>query len=176
MSIVTRTGDAGSTSLMFNRRVPKHHPRVEAYGAVDELSAALGLARARCGDPALNQRLANIQQELILFMGELATDAADLERFRLAGFGAVEPAMTTRLEAWILEIEQTLPPPSGWLLPGQDETSAALHLARTVCRRAERKTSALLAGGLVSNQETLIYLNRLGDLLWLIARQVEAAG
>lgn len=176
MSIVTRTGDAGTTSLMFNRRVPKHHPRVEAYGAVDELNAALGLARARCADTALNERLAGLQQELILLMGELATDSADLERFRRAGFHTVEPAMTARLEVWIGELEATLPPPRGWLLPGHDESSAALHLARTVCRRAERLTSVLLTHHQHDNPETLIYLNRLGDLLWLIARRVEENG
>lgn len=174
-SIVTRTGDAGTTSLMFNRRVPKHHPRVEAYGVVDELNAALGLVRAGVADPALKARIVEIQKELIVFMGELATDPADLERYLQAGFKQVQPEMTARLDGWVEEVEAELPPPQGWLLPGHNELSARLHVARTVCRRAERKASALLSSGDLRNSDSLTYLNRLGDLLWLWARQAEAA-
>ncbi|MCP5516113.1 MAG: cob(I)yrinic acid a,c-diamide adenosyltransferase [Verrucomicrobiales bacterium] len=174
-SIVTRTGDAGTTSLMFNRRVPKHHPRVEAYGVVDELNAALGLARARVPEAEWKERILQIQRELILFMGELATDTADRERYLQAGYGVLETRMATRLEGWIAALEARLPVPQGWSLPGADEVSAALHVARTVCRRAERKVSALLAAGDLPNTDPLTYLNRLGDLLWLWARQAETA-
>lgn len=173
MSIVTRTGDAGRTSLMFGRRVAKDHPRVEACGAVDELSAALGLARGRSGEPLLRERLGAIQHQLIALMGELATAPEDLPRYAQAGFQIVEPEMTLLLEEQIAGVERRLPPPNGWLLPGEDEVSATLHLARTVCRRAERRVAALQGAGDLPNPEPLVYLNRLADLLWLLAREAE---
>ncbi|RME92510.1 MAG: cob(I)yrinic acid a,c-diamide adenosyltransferase [Verrucomicrobia bacterium] len=174
-SIVTKTGDAGTTSLMFGRRVPKDHPRVEACGAVDELSAALGLARARTRDAVLASRLEAIQRQLIPLMGELATDTQDLEKYLRAGYRMVTGEMTQELEAMIAEVEGSLPPPEGWLLPGTDEVSAALHLARTVCRRAERRVAVLAREKQLPNPEPTVYLNRLADLLWLLARQVETS-
>lgn len=174
-SIVTKSGDAGTTSLMFGRRVPKDHPRVEACGAVDELSAALGLARAWTRDAAMADRLQRIQQQLIPLMGELATETEDLEKYLRAGYRMVTEEMTRELERMIAEVEGSLPPPSGWLLPGVEQVSATLHLARTVCRRAERRVAVLARENQLPNPEPTVYLNRLGDLLWLLARQAETA-
>lgn len=106
-------------------------------------------------------------------MGELATVTEDLQRYAEAGFQMVRPEMTSLIEGHIAAVEQRLPPSAGWLLPGADEVSAALHLARTVCRRAERRVAGLQAAGELPNAEPLVYLNRLADLLWLLAREAE---
>src|SRR5215471_5211862 len=98
MSIVTKTGDQGTTGLMYNRRVPKNHPRVEAYGAVDELTAAIGLARACADSDFLRDSLRSVQKDLITLMGELATLAEDLSRYVKDGFSLVGPELTSRLE------------------------------------------------------------------------------
>ena len=174
MSIVTKRGDRGMTALMYNRQVSKCHPRVEAYGSVDELNAALGLARAAAEHDLLRERLATIQKHLILLMGELATAVEDLPRYVKDGHSLVTPAMTATLEKWITELEAANVSAKGWAMPGANTASAALDLARTVCRRAERRACALQEAAQLDNPETLIYLNRLSDLLWLLARWVEA--
>ncbi len=171
MSIVTRTGDHGATGLMYNRRVTKHHPRVEAYGAVDELNAALGLARAQAAPHPLAGALLNLQHDLVILMGELATATEDLNRYAADGFPRVTPQLTGRLDQWIHDLEERLPLPRGWAMPGDGSLSAALDLARTICRRAERRVSALREAEPSSNPEILTYLNRLADLLWLLARE-----
>jgi cob(I)alamin adenosyltransferase len=173
MSIVTKGGDRGTTGLMYNRRVSKCHPRVEACGAVDELNAAIGLARAGAGDDFVRENLAAIQQDLVRLMGELATAVEDLPRYAKDGHGRVTPAMTAQLEEWVGKIEAGKVCPSGWATPGANAVSAALDLARTVCRRAERRACALHEAGQLQNTEILVYLNRLSDLLWLFARWVE---
>ncbi len=174
MSVVTKKGDHGTTVLMYNRRVPKCHPRVEAYGAVDELHAALGLARAGVADHFVRDSLAAIQSDLVLLMGELATAVEDLPRYAREGHGLVTGAMTTRLESLVATIEAAKVSPAGWATPGANAVSAALDLARTVCRRAERRACALQEVGQLQNAEILVYLNRLSDLLWLLARWAEA--
>src|SRR5687767_7804666 len=105
MSIVTKTGDDGTTGLMYNRRVPKSSPRVDAYGSVDELNAALGMARSTVVDRRMASRLLEIQRELVTLMGELAVAGEDLERYKKDGFKLVEASMTQKLEAWVKEIE-----------------------------------------------------------------------
>src|SRR5512137_1734184 len=105
MSIVTKRGDRGTTGLMYNRRVSKCHPRVEAYGAVDELNAAIGLARAAAEDDRLRRSLTAIQKDLVLLMGELATTVEDLPRYVKEGHALVTPGMTARLEDLVGEIE-----------------------------------------------------------------------
>src|SRR5208337_4102499 len=105
MSIVTKTGDDGSTGLMYNRRVSKCHPRVEAYGAVDELNAALGLARASAGHPFVSDRLLEMQKALVTLMGELATQPDDLPRYAQDGFPLVSPEMTAQLDRVVKENE-----------------------------------------------------------------------
>jgi cob(I)alamin adenosyltransferase len=173
MSIVTKGGDQGTTALMYNRRISKCHPRVEAYGAVDELNAAIGLARAAAQDGGLRDHLAATQQDLVRLMGELATQVEDLPRYVKDGHSLVTSAMTSSLDKWIAELETAKLPTKGWAMPGANTTSAALDLARTVCRRAERRACALQDADQLHNAEIVIYLNRLSDLLWLLARSVE---
>ena len=105
MSIATRTGDAGHTGLMYNRRVAKSHPRVEAYGSVDELNAALGLARAHSEAPFVRDNLLLVQHDLVTLMGELATGVEDLPRYVKDGFGLVTPELTAKLDRWVAETE-----------------------------------------------------------------------
>jgi cob(I)alamin adenosyltransferase len=174
-SIVTKTGDDGTTGLMYNRRVSKCDPRVEAYGAVDELNTALGLARAS-GPPAhLAEQLIAIQRQLVIVMGELATLPADLPRYAKDGFSLVTAEMTAGLEAVVAGIEAQKVSFKGWATPGATLPAAALDLARTACRRAERRSWALREAGQLDNLEILLYLNRLSDALWLMARQAEQA-
>jgi cob(I)alamin adenosyltransferase len=173
MSIVTKTGDDGTTGLMFNRRVPKTDPRVEAYGTVDELNAALGLARATAEADSIRKNLLAIQQDLVALMGELATVPEDFERYRKQGYAVLKPDMTARLEELVRQIESQKISLKGWATPGNDLNSAALDLARTACRRAERRVCGLQESGQLQNKEALLYLNRLSDLLWLLARWAE---
>ena len=165
MSIVTRTGDDGTTSLMYGRRVPKSHPRIAVCGAIDELNAALGLARAEAGGDALLP----IQKELIGLMGELATLDEDMPRYIKDGFPLISAESVMRLDQLAAKLEALLPPFKDWVMPGANSASAAIDFARTVCRRAERHISELDP----RNTEILIYVNRLSDVLWLMARALE---
>ena len=174
MSIVTRTGDQGTTGLMYNRRVPKHHPRVAAYGSVDELNAALGLARATTTETFVAGNLLLIQKDLVVLMGELCVQPEDLPRYLADGYSAVTPAMTAKLEALVREIEAQNISFKGWATPGANPSSATLDVARTVCRRAERAVCLLNDSGEAVNPEIIIFLNRLSDLLWLFARWAES--
>jgi len=176
MSIVTKTGDGGTTGLMYGRRVPKNHPRVEAYGAVDELNATLGLARAMAGEGFIRENVMLVQKELVGLMGELSVLPEDLERYEKDGYPAVTPGMTAKMDALVREIEAQNIPLKDWATPGATVNSAALDMARTVCRRAERQVFALKQAGGLKNTEILVYLNRLSDLLWLMARWVENRG
>ena len=173
MSIVTKTGDKGTTALMYGRRVSKCHPRVEAYGCVDELNTALGLARATAEHDFVRDNLLLIQKDLVILMGELATAVEDLSRYVKDGYSLVTPPMTVKLEQAIREIESQNISFKGWATPGATVHAAALDLARTVCRRAERRVCALQDADELQNPEIIIYLNRLADLLWLFARWVE---
>jgi cob(I)alamin adenosyltransferase len=173
MSIATKTGDGGTTGLMYNRRVPKTHARVEAYGTVDELNAALGLARATATEDFVRDSLFWIQKSLVDLMGELSVTPGDLPRYAKDGHTLVTPAMTAKLDALVKEIEAQKVSFNGWATPGATKNSAALDVARTVCRRAERRVCALQEAGEMKNAEIIIYLNRLSDLLWLFARWTE---
>jgi len=173
MSIVTKTGDRGTTGLMYNRRVSKCHPRVEAYGVVDELNAALGLARAAATETFIRTEVLAIQKELVILMGELATAAEDLEKYASDGFSLVTSDMTGRLEQIVRQLESQNISYHGWATPGENQSAATLDLARTTCRRAERRVCSLEDAGQLQNSEILIYLNRLSDLLWLMARWAE---
>jgi len=173
MSIATKTGDGGTTGLMYGRRVSKTHPRVEACGTVDELNAVLGLARASAADDFVRDHLFWIQKSLVDLMGELGVPPEDLLRYVQDGYTLVTPAMTVKLDALVQEIEAQQVSFKGWATPGATKNSAALDFARTVCRRAERRVCALREAGELKNAEIVIYLNRLSDLLWLFARWVE---
>jgi cob(I)alamin adenosyltransferase len=173
MSIVTKTGDQGTTGLMYNRRVSKCHPRVEAYGAVDEINAAIGMARATAEQDFVRDNLLAIQKDLVVLMGELATLPEDLPRYVTDGFKLVTPEMTATLEKVVKEIEAQKIAYKGWATPGATVNSGALDVARTVCRRAERRVCGLDEAGQLQNPGIIIYLNRLSDLLWLFARWAE---
>lgn len=172
MSIATKTGDEGETSLMYGRRVPKTHERVDAYGCVDELNSALGLARASASDPFLKEQILAIQKELVTVMGELATAPEDLGRYAKDGFSLTTSSMTARLTAVVDDLESKLGKFKDWSIPGNTVDSAALEFARTVCRRAERRVAALPPTP-ESNPEILRFLNRLSDVCWLLARYAE---
>lgn len=159
--------------MMYNRRVSKGHPRVEAYGSVDELNAALGFARAGAGHAFVRDNLLAIQKDLVTVMGELATGVEDLPRYIQDGHAPVTAALTGRLEKLVGEIEAQKITYRGWATPGDTLNSAALDVARTTCRRAERRVCRLHESGELRNPEILVYLNRLSDLLWLLARWVE---
>jgi cob(I)alamin adenosyltransferase len=174
MSIATRTGDSGTTGLMYNRRVSKCHPRVEAYGTVDELNAAIGMARASADQDFVSEHLLEIQRDLVILMGELATGMDDLPRYVGDGYSLVTPALTAKLDNLVREIEAQNITYKGWATPGASESSAALDLARAIGRRAERRVCALHEANQLQNAEIIIYLNRLSDLLWLLARWVES--
>jgi len=173
LSIVTKTGDQGETSLMYGRRVPKTDARVDAYGCVDELSASLGVVRATATGLPMSDQILSIQKELVTVMGELATAPEDLDRYRKDGFSLTTSQMVDRLTTAIGELEKDKQLyGKGWATPGATALSAALEVARTVCRRAERRVASL---GSEKNfhGEILRYLNRLSDLCWLLARYAE---
>ncbi|HEY5298308.1 MAG TPA: cob(I)yrinic acid a,c-diamide adenosyltransferase [Verrucomicrobiae bacterium] len=174
MSIATKTGDSGTTGLMYGRRVSKTDARVEACGALDELNAALGLARANAMEIFVRDNLFWIQKNLVEVMGEVGVAPADLPRYAQDGYSLVTPEMTAKLDALVKEIESQNVSFKGWATPGATPAAAALDVARTVCRRAERRVCGLKEAGELKNGEIIIFLNRLSDLLWLFARWVES--
>jgi cob(I)alamin adenosyltransferase len=158
---------------MYGRRVPKHHIRVEAYGAVDELNAALGSARATATHEFICETILEVQKDLVAIMGELATALDDQERYAHDGYPGFQPEMIDRLDELVARIESESISFEGWATPGATVNSAALDVSRTVCRRAERRISELHAAGEVPRERVLAYFNRLSDALWLLARWVE---
>jgi cob(I)alamin adenosyltransferase len=172
MSIATRTGDQGRTSLLYGRRVDKFDPRVEACGAVDELNAALGLARAHAVAQLVKVELPRIQKDLVALMGGLALAAEDRERYAADKFPRLVPEMLANLDELVARLEGLKISFDGWATPGANVSSAALDVARTVCRRAERGVAQLVAAG-STDELALRYLNRLSDVLWLMARLAE---
>ena len=171
MKIYTKTGDAGETGLFGGLRVSKDSPRIEAYGTVDELNALLGLVRVQELPAEVDRLLANVQNELFNLGAQLATPAEN--RQRTPGIAATT---ISRLESEIDRFEVSLSLLKEFILPGGTPAAAQLHLARTVCRRAERCVVALsrLPDEVVA-AEPLAYLNRLSDLLFVLARAMNAA-
>lgn len=172
MSIVTRQGDGGQTSLLYGGRVPKDDPHTEAYGALDEAISALGLARALCADVDRAARLLDLQRDLFTVGAELATatgDRAKLEKH----FATVSAAMVDALDAEVGVLEARVELPRGFVIPGGTPVAAAIDLARTFVRRAERRTVSLERAGGLANPEVLRYLNRCSDLLFMLAREAE---
>lgn len=158
--IITRTGDTGTTGLGDGSRVAKDSPRIEAIGAVDELNSAVGLLRALPDLPAAtNQLLLRIQHDLFDLGGELA----------VPGHKALTELHVTALEAAVEGLNAQLPPLKEFILPGGSEAAARCHVARTIARRAERRCWTLAGSG-SSHDVALIYLNRLSDLLFVLAR------
>lgn len=173
-SIATRTGDDGMTSLLYGQRVPKNHPQVEAVGALDELNAALGFAKATLPASSGRDQLERVQQELVALMGEVACAQQDIERHAGSSFARIDEAALGRLDAAVAVVEARQPRFEGWATPGANLHAAALDLARTAARRAERRVVALADSGREVRPLLLRYLNRLSDLLWLLAREAEA--
>lgn len=171
LRIYTRTGDDGTTGLLFGGRVRKDDPVMQLTGTVDEAQAALGMARAEAAPGSeLDELLTVLERELYVLMAEVTTDPAHRDKL-VAGTTLVTPGMVEALETKIDDLIGRVEMPTDFVVPGANRTSAALDLARTVVRRAERLlVSAPVEGSLVGR-----YLNRLSDLLWALARWAEGA-
>lgn len=171
MSVITRRGDDGQTDLMFGRRCGKNSPRLHAYGSVDELNAALGLARALGLSPRGESLVDAVQERLVGLMGELATLPQDAAAY-CARYPHTTQADVEWLEAESLALESGGIRFDGWVRPGVKATpgAAQLDVARTVCRRAERWVQALREAGEAASAVSALFLNRLSDFLWLLAR------
>jgi cob(I)alamin adenosyltransferase len=185
-AVATRRGDDGTTGLLFGgERIAKDDVRTEAYGTIDEAVAALGLARAQLG---LKDRLGTLassfgdlpdvilrlQRELFVAAAELATEPGAWDR-QQDGVSRVSAGMVDGLDAILREAEAHITMPTEFVVPGETPTSAALELARTIVRRAERRAVTLGSEGLIPGPHLLPYLNRLADLLWVLARAAEQA-
>jgi len=166
VKIYTKTGDEGETSLFDGTRVSKTHPRVAAYGDVDELQASLGVVRAAIVDDDLATWLTTLQRDLFALGARLADPAHKIAP-RVSKVAITDESIV-RLESWIDELEAELPPLKHFILSGGVQAGAGLHLARTVCRRAERAVIAL--GADTVDSLVYVYLNRLSDLLFVMAR------
>jgi cob(I)alamin adenosyltransferase len=168
VKIYTKTGDSGETSLFDNTRVSKADARVDAYGEVDEVNACLGAARAAGVDEEMSALVESLQRDLFALGARLADPSSRIApRVEKA---TITDAAVQRLEQAIDRLEETLPPLRRFILPGGSGSGALLHLARTVCRRAERRVIALGAGAV--DPVIIVYLNRLSDLLFVMARAV----
>ena len=167
MSIATKTGDTGQTSLVGGERVSKADPRVEAYGTLDELGSVMGFARSICRNERVAQATKTIQKELFTVSASLASpeDVSKTNR--------VTQKMVDSLTKQVEEIETLDGVLGDWILPGEDTVAAAYDVARTVCRRAERAAVRLGDDGGAVDPLAVTYINRLSDLLWLFGRLVE---
>jgi cob(I)alamin adenosyltransferase len=184
--VATTRGDNGTTGLLFGgERIGKDDPRTEAYGTVDEAVAALGVARANLGAkrkigtlPAglggLAPLILRLQRELFVVGAELATNPDAWDRLE-DGRTRVSKAMVEDIERDLVALERHIEMPREFVVPGETPTSAALELARTILRRAERRAVALRREGLVPGEHLIPYLNRLADLVWVLARAAERA-
>lgn len=166
MKIYTKTGDTGETGLFGGGRVRKDSVRVDAYGEVDELNASLGLARSLSMPTDLDALLLRLQDQLFTVGAVLATPVGTKASEHIP---QIKPQWVTDMEQAIDTFETELSPMTAFILPGGSQAAAALHLARTVCRRAERRVVAALREG-EAQQEVVVYLNRLSDLLFVMAR------
>ena len=167
--VTTGTGDTGYTGLLGDERVPKYDPRPDTFGTVDEATSALGLARAMTGDQKVKDIIYSIQQELYLMMGELATTPENYEKMGLK----MTNAHVKRLEQVEESLKQEVDIPNKFIIPGDTPDGAALDLARTIIRRAERMAVKLLHEKVIENTEVVRYLNRLSDLVFILARYIE---
>lgn len=168
MKTFNKKGDRGETSLLFNARVPKSDPHCEAYGTVDEAVAALGLARTASRKERVRQVLLAAQKDLFTLAGELAAPMEARDQF-VRRYPVINAEKVQELEDLIDEMEKTVRIPDQFVIPGGSASSAAIHLARAIVRRAERRVVNLQEGGQLPNEEILRYLNRLADLLFMLA-------
>lgn len=173
-SIATRTGDDGTTSLLYGQRVPKDHPQIEAVGAFDELNVALGAARLQARDPGLQERLGWLQHKLVALMGEVACAESDGARHLASPMARITEGDLRLLDDGIASLESLGLKFDGWATPGANPLALACEQARVVARRAERRLAALPAHGRLVRPVVGQFVNRLSDLLWLLARQAEA--
>ncbi|MEY4226702.1 MAG: cob(I)yrinic acid a,c-diamide adenosyltransferase [Actinomycetota bacterium] len=173
--IYTRGGDLGETSLGDGHRVAKHNPRVGAYGTVDELNAALGVARLHAAEGAIGDWLERIQNDLFDVGADLCVPPPPEDDERHRSRLRVSPEQVAWLEQRIDEVNGALPPLTSFVVPGGTPLAAHLHVARTICRRAERDVVALSAQEPVT-PEVIAYLNRLSDLLFVLARAANEGG
>lgn len=174
MSISTRTGDQGLTGLLYGQRVPKDHPQIEAVGCFDEFNSALGMAKATCKDAERRAELERIQKELVMLMGEVVCAPADAERYAASKFEKITDEALARIDAGVTALEARNLKFDGWATPGANPHAAAIDMARAIGRRAERRIIALSASGKDLRPVTKQYVNRVCDLLWLMAREAEA--
>ncbi len=177
--VATGKGDEGTTGLLFGgNRISKDDVRTEAYGTVDEATAALGMARAEligltgAGIAALDETILSIQRDLFVIGAELATNPDAWSRLE-DGRTKVSPKMLARINALLATTEAAIVFPKDFVIPGSSKASSAIELARTIIRRAERWCVTLGREGLLPGEHLLAYMNRLADLLWLLARQAE---
>jgi len=171
-AISTKKGDGGMTGLCFGKRVPKDHYRPEAYGTLEEAGAWLGLARAKAGKTFTRKLLFEIQCCLFLIGTEMATESVNVDRLK-SSLGADELA---HLEAEQIRLNGMFDFPAGFVVCGASEIGALLDMARTVVRRAERRAVTLARRGHLNNLFILPYINRLSDVLWMLARYEEGKG
>ena len=168
--VTTGTGDTGYTGLLGNQRVPKYDPRPDTFGTVDEATSALGLARATTQDQTAREVILHMQRDLYVLMAELATLPENQ--------AAIGMAVTAEHVRWLEETEDQLKAaveiPNKFVIPGDTLDGAALDLARTIIRRAERMAARLMHEGIVRNPEVVRYLNRLSDAVFILARYIEA--
>ena len=169
VKVYTRRGDTGETGLLFGGRVPKDDPRCDAYGTVDTAVSAMGLARALCGDAWVKGVLLEVQRDMFVVGSELATDPSDYGRLR-STFGVVTADMVAKLERLIDEVNAQIELPRAFIVPGGSAGSGALDLARSLVREIERRVVALQGARAEPKPEVLRYLNRLSDLLFMLAR------
>ena len=169
MRIYTKSGDEGETGLLFGGRVSKAHIRTETYGSTDHAVSAIGLARALSADSAVKDILLEVQREMFMISAELATDNSNrhhlLERFKI-----VSEENVARLESLIDDLNEQVELPPKFIIPGASPGSAAIDVARTQIRTAERRVIELRNREMLPNEQILIYLNRLSDLLFMLAR------
>lgn len=176
-SIATRTGDAGTTSLLYGQRVPKDHPQIEAVGTFDELNVALGnikpLLATDAGGRATHELLTAVQKNLVALMGELACTETDATRYLSSKFEKIADPDLARLDTTVAALEARGLKFDGWATPGANTLAAAFDFARATARRGERRLCSLPAQGRTVRPLLLQFVNRLSDLLWLFAREAE---
>ncbi len=167
--VTTGTGDTGYTGLLGEQRVAKYDPRPDTFGTVDEATSALGLVRAMTKNQKIKDSIYRIQQELYLMMGELATPPENYEKMGLK----MTAEHVQHLEQLEEELKREVEIPNKFIIPGDSVDGAVLDLARTIIRRAERMAVKLLHDGVIQNGEVVRYLNRLSDLVFIMARYIE---